>query len=127
VIVAGAGPTGLTLAGELALQDAMNLGWKLAAAVTGWAPGWLLDSYQAERHPVGSAVLAPTGWRGRGCTVRLPPAMLVRPDGYVAWASGEGDPARRQQEARRAAAHWCSRDDSQDPPARRLARGGCDR
>jgi hypothetical protein len=54
--------------------------------------------------------------RYRACTVRLPPAMLVRPEGYVAWASGEGDPARRQPEVRRTAAHWCSRDDSQDPP-----------
>ena len=39
------------------IQDAMNLGWKLAAAVHGAAPPWLLDSYQAERHPVGAAVL----------------------------------------------------------------------
>jgi 2-polyprenyl-6-methoxyphenol hydroxylase-like FAD-dependent oxidoreductase len=33
------------------LQDAFNLGWKLAAAVQGWAPDWLLDSYEAERRP----------------------------------------------------------------------------
>lgn len=39
------------------IQDAMNLGWKLAAAVTGTAPDWLLDSYQAERHRVGADVL----------------------------------------------------------------------
>jgi 2-polyprenyl-6-methoxyphenol hydroxylase-like FAD-dependent oxidoreductase len=39
------------------IQDAMNLGWKLGAAVHGRAPGWLLDSYQAERHPVGARVL----------------------------------------------------------------------
>lgn len=38
------------------LQDAMNLGWKLAAQVRGWAPPGLLDSYHAERHPVGRAV-----------------------------------------------------------------------
>ena len=42
------------------LQDAMNLGWKLAAAVRGTAGEWLLDSYQAERHPVGESVLALT-------------------------------------------------------------------
>ncbi len=42
---------------NLGLQDAFNLGWKLAAAVRGWAPGDLLDSYHAERHPVGAAVL----------------------------------------------------------------------
>ena len=39
------------------IGDAMNLGWKLAEAVRGSAPPWLLDSYQAERHPVGTRVL----------------------------------------------------------------------
>ena len=42
---------------NLGLQDAFNLGWKLAAEVNGWAPEGLLDSYQAERHPVATAVL----------------------------------------------------------------------
>ncbi|GAB3693992.1 rifampin monooxygenase [Saccharopolyspora tripterygii] len=42
---------------NLGLQDAFNLGWKLAAEVAGWAPADLLDSYQAERHPVAAAVL----------------------------------------------------------------------
>ncbi len=42
---------------NLGVQDAFNLGWKLAAAVNGWAPDGLLDSYHAERHPVGAAVL----------------------------------------------------------------------
>ncbi|GAA1098604.1 rifampin monooxygenase [Kitasatospora arboriphila] len=42
---------------NLGLQDAFNLGWKLAAEVAGWAPEGLLDSYHAERHPVGAAVL----------------------------------------------------------------------
>ncbi|MFI6056227.1 FAD-dependent monooxygenase [Streptomyces violascens] len=39
------------------MQDALNLGWKLAAAVHGWAPKDLLDTYHAERHPAGAAVL----------------------------------------------------------------------
>ncbi|MFF9064277.1 rifampin monooxygenase [Streptomyces sp. NPDC014891] len=42
---------------NLGLQDAFNLGWKLAAAVAGWAPADLLDSYHAERHPVATEVL----------------------------------------------------------------------
>ncbi|MER7045875.1 rifampin monooxygenase [Streptomyces jumonjinensis] len=42
---------------NLGVQDAFNLGWKLAAAVNGWAPERLLDSYHAERHPVGARVL----------------------------------------------------------------------
>ncbi|MGC1870704.1 MAG: FAD-dependent monooxygenase [Acidobacteriaceae bacterium] len=39
------------------LGDAMNLGWKLAATVKGWAPDDLLDTYTIERHPVGEWVL----------------------------------------------------------------------
>ncbi|MFB7370961.1 rifampin monooxygenase [Streptomyces sp. NPDC056222] len=42
---------------NLGIQDAFNLGWKLAAAVAGWAPEGLLDSYHAERHPVAADVL----------------------------------------------------------------------
>jgi 2-polyprenyl-6-methoxyphenol hydroxylase-like FAD-dependent oxidoreductase len=42
---------------NLGVQDAFNLGWKLAAEVGGWAPEGLLDSYHTERHPVAAAVL----------------------------------------------------------------------
>ncbi|MDG6109533.1 rifampin monooxygenase [Dactylosporangium aurantiacum] len=45
---------------NLGLQDAFNLGWKLAAAVGGWAPDGLLDSYETERHPVAADVLSNT-------------------------------------------------------------------
>ncbi|MGI5412849.1 rifampin monooxygenase [Streptomyces chartreusis] len=45
---------------NLGIQDAFNLGWKLAAAVRGRAPEGPLDTYHAERHPVGAAVLANT-------------------------------------------------------------------
>jgi 2-polyprenyl-6-methoxyphenol hydroxylase-like FAD-dependent oxidoreductase len=193
------------------LQDAVNLGWKLSAALAGWAPDGLLDSYHAERHPVGAAVLALTGrqfqlntartrprralrwavhrliaplppvqsWLARdysgvairyrpvagdshplaggrlprgqvaladGSTerlyelfhdgrfvllrrdiagtdpaehvrsvryvgtvgARLPVAALVRPDGYVAWASDERDPQALDQAARAAISRWCA-------------------
>ncbi|MFE9575127.1 FAD-dependent monooxygenase [Nocardia sp. NPDC006044] len=42
----------------LGLQDAFNLGWKLAADINGWASPHLLDTYHSERHPAGAAVLA---------------------------------------------------------------------
>jgi rifampicin monooxygenase len=42
---------------NLGVQDAFNLGWKLAAEVNGWAPEGLLDSYHTERHPVARDVL----------------------------------------------------------------------
>jgi hypothetical protein len=45
---------------NLGIQDAFNLGWKLAAEVNGWAPDRLLDSYDAERRPVAEDVLTIT-------------------------------------------------------------------
>ncbi|GEM29274.1 monooxygenase [Nocardia neocaledoniensis NBRC 108232] len=42
---------------NLGVQDAVNLGWKLAARINGWAPENLLDTYQTERHPVAADVL----------------------------------------------------------------------
>ncbi|WP_409465159.1 FAD-dependent oxidoreductase [Amycolatopsis sp. GA6-003] len=42
---------------NLGVQDAFNLGWKLAAQVRGWAPDPLLDTYPAERRPVAADVL----------------------------------------------------------------------
>jgi 2-polyprenyl-6-methoxyphenol hydroxylase-like FAD-dependent oxidoreductase len=41
---------------NLGLQDAVNLGWKLAAQVHGWAPPGLLDTYHSERYPAGERV-----------------------------------------------------------------------
>ncbi len=42
------------------VQDAVNLGWKLAHVVKGTVPESLLDTYHAERHPVGARVLQST-------------------------------------------------------------------
>jgi 2-polyprenyl-6-methoxyphenol hydroxylase-like FAD-dependent oxidoreductase len=42
------------------VQDAVNLGWKLAQVVNGTSPENLLDTYHAERHPVGARVLRNT-------------------------------------------------------------------
>jgi len=45
---------------NLGVQDAVNLGWKLAQVVHGTSPEGLLDTYHAERHPVGARVLRNT-------------------------------------------------------------------
>jgi hypothetical protein len=45
---------------NIGVQDAVNLGWKLAQVVRGISPESLLDTYQAERHPVGARVLEST-------------------------------------------------------------------
>nr|WP_063851318.1 rifampin monooxygenase Iri [Prescottella equi]P95598.1 RecName: Full=Rifampicin monooxygenase; Short=RIFMO [Prescottella equi]AAB41059.1 rifampin monooxygenase [Prescottella equi] len=42
---------------NLGVQDAFNLGWKLAAEINGWAPVGLLDTYESERRPVAADVL----------------------------------------------------------------------
>src|SRR6266508_1379641 len=55
-----AGGPGMTTA----LQDVANLGWKLAAQLRGWAPPGLLDTYHAERHPVGERMLSFTRVQG---------------------------------------------------------------
>jgi len=49
---------------SLGLQDAVNLGWKLAQVVNGTTPESLLDTYHAERHPVGARALQYTMAQG---------------------------------------------------------------
>jgi hypothetical protein len=53
------------------IQDAVNLGWKLAEVIHGTAPEELLDTYQAERHPVTARTLKHT----------MAQTALMRPDG----------------------------------------------
>jgi 3-(3-hydroxy-phenyl)propionate hydroxylase len=45
---------------NIGVQDAVNLGWKLAQVVNGTSPESLLETYHAERHPVGARVLRNT-------------------------------------------------------------------
>ena len=52
------------------VQDAVNLGWKLAQVVRGTSPEALLDTYHAERHPVAARVLRDT----------MAQSALIRPD-----------------------------------------------
>jgi 2-polyprenyl-6-methoxyphenol hydroxylase-like FAD-dependent oxidoreductase len=60
------------------LQDAANLGWKLAATIQGWATAGLLDSYEQERHPVGRLVLRSSGAIIRMAMVRSRLGRWVR-------------------------------------------------
>ncbi|HSV65541.1 MAG TPA: FAD-dependent monooxygenase [Mycobacteriales bacterium] len=59
------------------VQDAANLGWKLAASTRGWAPPGLLDTYHGERHPAGARLL-----------------MNTRAQGMVFLGGDEADPLR---------------------------------
>ncbi|MBM9510405.1 rifampin monooxygenase [Actinacidiphila acididurans] len=62
---------------NLGIQDAFNLGWKLAAETAGWAPPGLLDTYHTERHPVAAAVLDNTRAQGELMSTE-PGAQAVR-------------------------------------------------
>ncbi|MGP4025779.1 FAD-dependent monooxygenase [Actinomadura sp. 3N407] len=57
------------------MQDAVNLGWKLAATVQGRAPHGLLDTYHSERHPVGARVL----WNTRAQIALMNPDPAITP------------------------------------------------
>jgi 2-polyprenyl-6-methoxyphenol hydroxylase-like FAD-dependent oxidoreductase len=60
------------------LQDAANLGWKLAAVVHGRAGDELLDSYHDERRPVGRMVLQMSGGLIRAALLRSPVTRAIR-------------------------------------------------
>ncbi|HEU5159940.1 MAG TPA: FAD-dependent monooxygenase [Streptosporangiaceae bacterium] len=82
VFLAGTAALTHTAAGaqgfDTGLADAVNLGWKLAAAVKGWAPPRLLDSYHAERHPAGRYLLARTARQFGLNSGRAPQRRLLR-------------------------------------------------
>jgi 2-polyprenyl-6-methoxyphenol hydroxylase-like FAD-dependent oxidoreductase len=59
------------------IQDAVNLGWKLAAVLNG-ADEAILDSYQEERHPVGKMVLRSSGATIRAMIIRTAPGRFLR-------------------------------------------------
>ncbi|MCC6999020.1 MAG: FAD-dependent monooxygenase [Deltaproteobacteria bacterium] len=60
------------------LQDAHNLGWKLALVASGQADEGLLDSYHAERHAVGQSLLRATDYATRAATLKNPVARVLR-------------------------------------------------
>jgi 2-polyprenyl-6-methoxyphenol hydroxylase-like FAD-dependent oxidoreductase len=60
------------------IQDAANLGWKLAAAIKGWGGDRLLDSYHDERHPIGREVLRSSGAIIRLAMIRSWPGRIAR-------------------------------------------------
>ena len=73
---------------NIGVQDAVNLGWKLAQVVRGTSPHVLLDTYHAERHPVGARVLhntmaqgALTGSDDRTGALRATVAEMLGMDG----------------------------------------------
>ncbi|WDV51712.1 FAD-dependent monooxygenase [Streptomyces coeruleorubidus] len=76
------------------LQDAANLSWKLAAVLKGHAADALLDTYQAERHPIGRTVLRSSGGIVRAAMARRPWTIALR-TAFAAFLGTVG-PARRK-------------------------------
>ncbi|WP_030174520.1 FAD-dependent monooxygenase [Spirillospora albida] len=81
---------------NLGVQDAFNLGWKLAAQIRGWAPDGLLDGLLLDQ----TGRLSVDGWADRvdhvvDVSEELDvPAVLLRPDGHVAWAGDDQETLR---------------------------------
>ncbi|WNG27649.1 monooxygenase [Cystobacter fuscus] len=63
---------------NVGLQDAMNLGWKLAGVLRGLAPAALLDTYHHERHPVGARLIQNTLSQTALMTQLNPAGMALR-------------------------------------------------
>jgi 2-polyprenyl-6-methoxyphenol hydroxylase-like FAD-dependent oxidoreductase len=65
--------------------DAVNLGWKLAAVLHGWAPAELLDSYEAERRPVAADTIRIAGQNARTLASELASeALMSGPEAFAA-------------------------------------------
>ena len=65
--------------------DAVNLGWKLAAVLQGWAPADLLDSYEAERRPVAAQTIRIAGENARTLATELASeALMSGPEAFAA-------------------------------------------
>ncbi|MDA9404178.1 FAD-dependent monooxygenase [Bradyrhizobium sp. CCBAU 45389] len=75
------------------LQDAVNLGWKLAQVVKGISPQNLLDTYHAERHPVAARVLRNT--RAQIALLRRADDGLIAAREAVSELLGMDEPRRR--------------------------------
>ncbi|MFD5078084.1 FAD-dependent monooxygenase [Streptomyces sp. NPDC058371] len=80
------------------LQDAANLGWKLAAVLDGYADAALLDTYQAERYPVGTSVLRSSGGIVRLAMAKYPWTLAFR--AALTTVLGRVGPARTRMTGR---------------------------
>ncbi|MER7805338.1 FAD-dependent monooxygenase [Streptomyces parvulus] len=63
---------------NVGIQDAHNLGWKLSATLNEWAPKGLLDTYHAERHPIGAQLLEHSRAQTALMTAFTPEGLALR-------------------------------------------------
>jgi hypothetical protein len=76
---------------NVGIGDAINLGWKLAATVKGWAPQTLLDTYTAERHPIGAWAIQ---WTTAQLALMGPKRSDLSRTSFVADLLGAGNRAK---------------------------------
>ena len=79
---------------NLGIQDSFNLAWKLALVTRGSGKPALLDSYQAERHPIAAATLSGTDLATKIVTLRNPVAQALR-NHLASFLSQRGQVQRR--------------------------------
>ena len=83
--------------------DAVNLGWKLAAVLHGWAPAELLDSYESERRPVAAETIRIASENARTVSTDLASAALM--GGPAAFAAARPAAAETVQRTKRIEFH----------------------
>jgi 2-polyprenyl-6-methoxyphenol hydroxylase-like FAD-dependent oxidoreductase len=85
------------------LGDAVNLGWKLAAVINGWAPSELLESYEGERRPIAEQFVAAAAENGKSGPTDLAVGALMGSD--AEFAAVRETVADRIQQAKRSEFH----------------------
>ena len=103
---------------DTGVQDAVNLGWKLAQVVDGTSPESLLDTYHAERHPVAARVLQQHHGAGRAQQPRRPSPGAPRHHDRAA-EHGRAAPAHRRD------ALWLSTSTTTSARDTRCSGGAC--
>ena len=78
--------------------DAVNLGWKLAAVLRGWAPPELLDTYEAERRPVAADTIRIAAENARTLATELASeALMGGPEAFAAARSAAAETVQRMK------------------------------
>jgi len=78
--------------------DAVNLGWKLAAVLQGWAPAELLDTYEAERRPVAADTIRIAGQNTRTLATELASeALMSGPEAFEAARPAAAETVQRMK------------------------------
>ena len=80
------------------IGDAVNLGWKLAAVLQGWAPPALLDSYETERRPIAADTIAIAGQNAKTLASELASdELMAGPEAFAAARPAAAETVQRMK------------------------------